>query len=37
MVLPIHRRDFKKVPGEDQLLEVLRESKVTRGNMALLD
>lgn len=37
MVFPIHRRDFKKVPGEDKLLEVLRESKVTPGNMALLD
>jgi len=32
MVLPIHRKDFKKVPGEDKLLEVLREIKVTPGD-----
>ena len=35
MVLPIHRKDFKKVPGEDKLLEVLREIKVTPGDYAL--
>jgi len=32
MVLPIHRRDFKKVPGEDSLLEALRASKVAPGD-----
>jgi len=32
MVLPIHRKDFKKVPGEDKLLEVMREIKVTPGD-----
>jgi hypothetical protein len=32
MVLPIHRRDFKKAPGEDKLLEVLRASKVAPGD-----
>jgi hypothetical protein len=32
MVLPIHKRDFKKVPGEDGLLGALREAKVTPGD-----
>jgi hypothetical protein len=32
MVLPIHRRDFKRVPGEDKLLAVLRESEVAPGD-----
>ena len=31
MVLPFHKRDYKKLPGEDKLLDVLRESKVTPG------
>jgi hypothetical protein len=35
MVLPIHRRDYKKVPGEDRLLDVLRNIEVTPGDYVI--
>ncbi len=32
MVLPFHKKDYKKVPGEEKILEVMREIKVPPGN-----
>ncbi len=32
MVLPIHRRDYTKLPGEEQVLEAMRNQGVQAGN-----
>ncbi len=32
MVLPIHRSDFKKLPGEAEVLEAMRKQRVGRGS-----
>jgi hypothetical protein len=32
MVLPLHKRDYKKVPGEGNVMDALREAKIPRGN-----
>ncbi len=31
MVIPIHKNDFKKLPGEDKLLEAMRSAGVGQG------
>jgi hypothetical protein len=35
MLLPIHRRDYKKVPGEDKLLGVMRDIGVAPGDYVI--
>lgn len=34
MVLPFHRSDYKRLPGEERLLEAMRKEGVGRGNYA---